>query len=38
MQEFGEIAINSSKTDALMKTILEKYQISLETEEEIDYE
>ena len=38
MQEFGEIAINSSKTDALMKTILEKYQISLEAEEEIDYE
>lgn len=38
MQEFGEIAINSSKTDALMKTILEKYQISLETEEAIDYE
>lgn len=38
MQEFGEIAINSSKTDALIKTILEKYQISLETEEEIDYE
>ncbi len=39
MQEFGDIAINSSKTDALIKTILEKYQISLELEEDIvDYE